>query len=338
MKMFLDMLKNIQHFNKSDKKNKKFSDLAFGHHAEVLLITCVDPRLDPSLLTSSKPGEMASIRNPGNIIPPYDAEKKGGEAATLELFKNINTIIVCGHSDCAAMKNLFDEKLSQNNPITHDWLQNAPSMQELQGLVNNKSGHNNLAKTNILLQIEHLKSYPHIKKKLAENTLHIHGMFFDIAIKKVSLYDPFSESFITPIEYLEKQFNTLLLRRAEVIIQNEANRYLHALDNSENPHKKEKLAQIAKQFPNDNIRSIWPHIHKQVESKLWDMCSSYCSNRRDPKFQNLVAECARTELRFPRLRHFDQQKEPLKLNSSSIFAHKSKEDKKPTFEDFFSLV
>lgn len=48
-----------------------FEQLSHGQSPEILFITCSDSRIDPNLLTQTKPGELFIIRNLGNIIPPY---------------------------------------------------------------------------------------------------------------------------------------------------------------------------------------------------------------------------------------------------------------------------
>lgn len=86
-----------------------FEQLARGQQPETLFITCSDSRIDPNLLTQSKPGDLFILRNAGNIIPPHGAGN-GGEAATIEFAAGalaVRDIIVCGHSHCGAMKGLL---------------------------------------------------------------------------------------------------------------------------------------------------------------------------------------------------------------------------------------
>src|SRR5436190_22488768 len=87
-----------------------FERLAEKQNPETLFITCSDARVVPSLITQSKPGDLFSLRNAGNIVPPYD-EAGGGEAATIEFALRalgIRDVVICGHSSCGAMEALLD--------------------------------------------------------------------------------------------------------------------------------------------------------------------------------------------------------------------------------------
>jgi carbonic anhydrase len=86
-----------------------FSELASGQSPEWLFVTCADSRIDPCLITQTKPGELFLCRNAGNIVPPF-GEAMGGVSATIEyavMALGVRHIIVCGHSDCGAMKGVL---------------------------------------------------------------------------------------------------------------------------------------------------------------------------------------------------------------------------------------
>ena len=77
-----------------------------------LFITCADSRVSPEILTQAGPGEIFVTRNIGNIVPAY-GQMLGGVSAVIEyavLSLDINQIVVCGHSDCGAMKGLMNRQ------------------------------------------------------------------------------------------------------------------------------------------------------------------------------------------------------------------------------------
>lgn len=77
------LIQGIHQFEQRDFRPMKglFEQLAHGQNPETLFITCSDSRIDPNLLTRSKPGDLFILRNAGNIIPPYGAANSS-EGAT----------------------------------------------------------------------------------------------------------------------------------------------------------------------------------------------------------------------------------------------------------------
>src|SRR5437762_81387 len=93
------------------KYAERFSMLAHHQSPEVLFITCADSRVVPDLLSSALPGELFTMRNVGNLVPPATAEGIStgdvSEASAIEyavLILEVGHIVVCGHSECGAMK------------------------------------------------------------------------------------------------------------------------------------------------------------------------------------------------------------------------------------------
>src|ERR1700688_4822761 len=105
------LLGGISRFQKHvyPKHQDLFEKLALGQRPEALFITCADSRIDPCLLTQTKPGELFICRVIGNIVPPYP-DAIGGVSATIEYavgVLGVVDIIVCGHTDCGVMKGVL---------------------------------------------------------------------------------------------------------------------------------------------------------------------------------------------------------------------------------------
>ena len=90
-----------------------------------LIIACADSRVDVEAITSSRPGEVFVTRNIGNMVPGY-GEMLGGVSAVIEYAVSalkVQHIVVCGHSDCGAMKALLDPASTDSMPTVKSWLE-----------------------------------------------------------------------------------------------------------------------------------------------------------------------------------------------------------------------
>src|SRR6266481_6136403 len=107
------------------KHQDLFERLALGQRPEALFITCADSRIDPCLLTQTKPGELFICRVIGNVIPPYP-DAVGGVAATIEYavgVLRVPDVIVCGHTDCGVMRGALNPEALTKYPNVTAWLQ-----------------------------------------------------------------------------------------------------------------------------------------------------------------------------------------------------------------------
>lgn len=207
------LYKGIHEFRESYfiKEEDFFKGLSHSQKPEVLFITCSDSRVDPNLVTQSRPGELFIVRNVGNIIPPYDAIKdKNSVVAAIEfavLVLKVTDIILCGHSNCGAMEALhMDEEKFIGMPHLRDWLKIASPVKRMVGSVYpDLAGEPRQRKTeeeNILFQLRNIETYPFVVKALNEEVLHLHGWYYDIGTGEVYSYNPAKDAF-EKIVYVE---------------------------------------------------------------------------------------------------------------------------------------
>jgi carbonic anhydrase len=210
------LLKGLHKFQSSyfPANQEIFEQLAEGQKPRVLFITCSDSRIVPHLITQSGVGELFVIRNAGNLVPPFGAAN-GGEGAAIEYaihVLGIEQVIICGHSNCGAMKGLLKlEKLRTEMPLVYEWLQHAESTRRLiQENYSDIKGEELLAITmaeNVVTQIENLKTYPVIRSKLHQNKMSIYGWIYDIESGEVLAYNPETDEFEVPQTLLASALN-----------------------------------------------------------------------------------------------------------------------------------
>ena len=104
------------------KENKAhYEELAKGQSPSVLWIGCSDSRLQTGHITQTMPGTLFIQRNIGNVAPIHD----WNFATVLEYairHLKVKEIVICGHSDCGAIKALDKETDDVYIPL---WLNNA---------------------------------------------------------------------------------------------------------------------------------------------------------------------------------------------------------------------
>ena len=144
------------------------ASLALGQKPDTLFIACSDSRVVPNLFASTNPGDLFVLRNIGNLIPPFSCSCQDDSAAAVIEFStlslNVSDIVVCGHSECAAMLALSKGIDTLSCPHLESWLKYGKEAlnKVRQGLIIDPSlsEHNQISQVNVLQQIEHVKSYP----------------------------------------------------------------------------------------------------------------------------------------------------------------------------------
>ncbi len=186
----ISLLEGTQAFSSEvfPSNREMFAELARGQSPHTLFITCADSRISPSMITQVKPGNLFVLRNIGNIVPAY-GEMLGGVSAAIEYAVSaigVANIIVCGHSDCGAMKALLhpDEHGLAAMPTVSTWLRSAEAALAITHAL--KPGENEqdvlltLVEQNVLLQLAHLRTHPTVAARAAEGRLTLQGWFYDI--------------------------------------------------------------------------------------------------------------------------------------------------------------
>ncbi|MEU5657924.1 SulP family inorganic anion transporter [Streptomyces sp. NPDC047737] len=170
---------------------------AEGQRPSQLFLTCADSRLVTSMITASGPGDLFTVRNVGNLVPPPgtggDAGGDDSVAAAIEYAVDVlqvESITVCGHSGCGAMQALLGAAPETPRTPLWRWLRHGlPSLERM------RSKHHSWARiagrlpadaveqlclTNVVQQLEHLRAHGSVARRLAAGTLQLHGMYFHV--------------------------------------------------------------------------------------------------------------------------------------------------------------
>ncbi|MCF7200872.1 carbonic anhydrase [Pseudomonas oligotrophica] len=176
------------------QQRELFEKLAFEQKPRAMFITCADSRIIPELITQSSPGDLFVTRNVGNVVPPY-GQMLGGVSTAIEfavVALGVQHIIICGHSDCGAMKAVLDPAPLQRMPTVKAWLRHAEVARHV---VEENCGCANehtlgiLTEENVVAQLDHLRTHPSVAARLASGQLFIHGWVYNIGTSEIRAYD-----------------------------------------------------------------------------------------------------------------------------------------------------
>jgi carbonic anhydrase len=179
------------------ERSELFEGLATGQDPHTLFIACADSRIVPELITQTQPGELFVCRNIGNIVPAY-GEMLGGVSAVVEFAcvgLEVTDIVVCGHSDCGAMRALLgpDSDTMRRMPTVATWLRNAHAARSVvlatQPDLEGDALVQALVEQNVRTQLGHLRTHPSVAARLATGGLTLHGWVYGIGTGSISAID-----------------------------------------------------------------------------------------------------------------------------------------------------
>jgi carbonic anhydrase len=166
-----------------------------GQSPKALMISCADSRVVPELITQAAPGDLFVCRNAGNIVPPF-SQANGGVSSAVEyavMALGVRDIVVCGHSDCGAMKAFSHPEALAKMPNVAAWLRHAQAAHSVVcSCYQHLDDHGRtraLSLENVVVQINHLRTHPSVASGLAKGELTLHGWFFEIETGQIQAYN-----------------------------------------------------------------------------------------------------------------------------------------------------
>jgi len=188
-----------------------------GQFPKALFIACSDSRIDPALVTNAQPGDIFSVRNVANLVPPYqeDSSTYHGTSSAIDFGVNglnIENIVVMGHSHCAGVAATVQKVLDKMNTqkptdnkfsFVSSWIKIAEA-KVAQLIENHPMAHkedftgfaNFCAMELIKNSIDNLMSFPFIKEKVEAGKLNIYGWYFDIESGKLLSFNKQQDKYI----------------------------------------------------------------------------------------------------------------------------------------------
>ncbi len=176
-------------------RRDQFHLLAESQAPEWLFITCSDSRIVPDMILGTGPGDLFITRNAGNVVP-MTGNDVDGVTATIEYAVEVLKVphaILCGHSDCGAMKAALERKGLENLPKASRWLHHVEAAFSHRQPPDRADGEHAelgaLIRGNVVAQLLNLKAQPAVSNALAHGRITVHGWYYDILSGRIEQYD-----------------------------------------------------------------------------------------------------------------------------------------------------
>jgi carbonic anhydrase len=184
------------------RRRDQFHLLAESQAPEWLFITCSDSRIVPDLILGTGPGDLFIARCIGNVVP-ITANDVDGCTATIEYAVDalkVKHAIVCGHSDCGAMKAALNRHGLDKLPKASRWLHHVEAAFTHRQPLNPADGDHaelcSLIRGNVVAQMLNLRAQPAVARAVMEGRLAVHGWYYDILSGRIERFDEDARRFV----------------------------------------------------------------------------------------------------------------------------------------------
>ena len=165
---------------------------------EALYIGCSDSRVPIELLAKLEPGSLFVTRNVGNIVPPYGTGEMGVGAVIEYAVRHLHVkhIVIMGHTGCGGLKALDQQPDWSREPHLARWIEHArPAKTKVEaGGLPEEERPLATVRENVLLQLEHLRSYDPVREGERKQTLTLHGWVYHLETGVFEAYNPQSRT------------------------------------------------------------------------------------------------------------------------------------------------
>lgn len=189
------LIQGYRDFRAGDYQNQKdlYEELGTkGQSPKILLIGCIDSRVDPSDIFNAYPGQMFVARNVANLVSPPDASDSFlGTTAAIEFaveVVGVEMIVVMGHESCGGIKGCIAGL--GNDPdggYVNRWVSQINHVHErlkARGL-SDENMQLEMELETVRQSLENLMKYDFIREKVEAGKLSLQGAYFSIIQAKL---------------------------------------------------------------------------------------------------------------------------------------------------------
>jgi carbonic anhydrase len=182
-------------------QKQRWEALAEGQEPPIMVIGCCDSRVDPATIFGSVPGQIFTLRNVANLVPPYEVGGGlHGASAAIEfavVHLQVRHLVVLGHGACGGIAAaLRGEDCGVPGPsFIDDWVAILREPRDRVLASDTLDPQRALELEGIKTSLDNLRSFPFVREREATGELKLHGAFFAIADGELHLLDEADGSF-----------------------------------------------------------------------------------------------------------------------------------------------
>lgn len=204
------LLDGFKRFKKTyfGNDNELYASMKTGQPAKTLMVACCDSRVDPAILTDCDPGDLFTVRNVANLVPPCENDQHHhGTSSAIEFAVKglgVENIIVMGHANCGGIKGLWESDDLNDSQFIHRWVSIAQDAKDW--VKANHSGDSDAAQLRaceqraVLVSLQNLLGFDFVRERVENGSLSLHGWYFDLQAGELLCYNPDSDKFEKPQE------------------------------------------------------------------------------------------------------------------------------------------
>ncbi len=168
--------------------NQLYDSMVHGQPAKTLMIACCDSRVDPAIVTDCAPGDLFTIRNVANLVPPCEDDGHyHGTSSALEFAVHnleVENIIIMGHARCGGIQALWEDDGGAQSQFIHSWVCIAkPAKEWVKQKLSNATEEVQIKACEqraILESLANLMTFSSVRVRVEQGKLTLHGWYFDM--------------------------------------------------------------------------------------------------------------------------------------------------------------
>ncbi len=173
-----------------------------GQSPKILIVGCADARVDPGILTQTRPGDIFTVRNIGAMVPPAQIppdHRQHGTSAAIEYAVrglDVEHIVILGHALCGGIAALVDGDKSAFADFDYlsTWTNVAQDVREF--AVERLKGRSRdeivraVEQAAVVNSVRNLMSFPWIAERVGQGKLVLHAWWFNLTKGQLYAFNP----------------------------------------------------------------------------------------------------------------------------------------------------